>query len=258
LTDKSALIASRFALVRKGKVKQIRVKRLARFSNMRTKFIAVVLVIASLLFVAFTWFSPTGHIQNAGFLLLGSIIAVGKTHAIEWEKKRARVIELSRILHIELSNLVARSCYDYENSWSNIQSKSYNVVHLQKFSPSGAVVYPAVASEIALIGAESALAIVQFHYRLDALRREMANIVKDANEKTTMAPIEKSALKLVALRFEQTLPAGLEALEKLSSGNADAEKIEAAAIRHYDAAGNAANSEFTLRERLKQSIKENV
>jgi hypothetical protein len=230
---------------------------LAKLSPLRIVGVLVLLCIA---FVPFAWYGPTPFIQNIAFLIIGCLLALATTFAVEWKKRVERTQELSRILHAELSDLVGRCCFDFESPWQKIlQSGStavkQNVVWIQKFLPGTPTIYRAVASELPMLGDGVTLDLIHFHYRLEALRREIQNIVEDKTSENTMTPLEDSALRKVALRFKQTLPFGLKALEQLSKDNPDAEKTETRAINLYDEFRDVPKPEGSLRDRIRALLK---
>lgn len=214
------------------------------------------LFLADVVFIAVSWVSGKDFLINTGFLLLGAILAVGTSFVIEFKQRNERAHDVAQIIYVELADLVARCCFDSEAPWSkywrgDIPARKFNVISLRKFAPIEPKIYPAIAPQLALLKRDAALAVIQFHYRLTALRREIQNITDDANDPNTrMEEISSGSLRLVGTRFRQTLAPGLSALVALSPMVPEALRIESEAIAHYDAARKDAIPPGTLRERI--------
>jgi hypothetical protein len=191
-------------------------------------------------FIVVVWSSESGFLVNVGFLVLGVLLAVAISFLNDVYQRTLRSRDLARLLHTELSDLVARCCFDSEASWSrywasNLADREFNVISLRKFAPGEPVIFRATAGELAILHGDAPLRLVQFHYRLNALSREIENIANDSTEANRVEPISKGALRLVGLRMRQTLKPGLDALQALAQSVPDADQIEASAIDQYDA-----------------------
>jgi hypothetical protein len=228
-------------------------------SNSQRLWFAVAFVLTAA-FIAVAWWSGKDFLINAGFLVLGVLLAVAISFVNDHYQRAMRSHDLARLLHTELSDLVARCCFDSEAPWSkywanNPPDRKFNVIDLRKFAPIDPVIFPATASELAMLHGDAPLRLVQFHYRLNALRREIENIANDSTEATRVEPIQTGALRLVALRMRQTLRPGLDALQALASRVPDATQIEASAIGQYDATRKDATPPGSLRERIERLLK---
>ena len=128
-----------------------------------------------------------------------------------------------------------------------------NTVKLRKFTPVVPVIYLATAGQLALLRGTAPQDLIEFQYRLSALRREIENIANDADSSTMTASIELGALKLVGTRRRQTLEPGLKALQSLAPMVADWEQIESRAMTGYYETRKEDNSR-TLKERINTLI----
>jgi hypothetical protein len=212
-------------------------------------------LIVNIIFIVITWLSGKDFLVNTGFLVLGALVAVITTFMIELHQRTLRAADLARIVHTELADLVGRCCFDTEAPWlpylgANPPPNGFNVIRLRKFMPADAPIFSATASELALLGGEAPLLLVQFHYRLNAVRREISNTVDDSTEATRVEPVAVGALKLVALRLLQTLEPGLRALNAIGAMVPNAAQIEASAIAQYDASRKSSQPAGTLRDRI--------
>lgn len=194
--------------------------------------------------------SAAGSLLGA---ILGSLGTLWITRSQERRRQDKEAGNLAQSIHAEVANLVARCCFDSEDPWKQYWSDSqparlFNVVTLRKFAPAEPAIYPTVGGNLALLPGNAPLAIIQFHYSLAALRREITNIA-DA-ETNRMEPISRGALALVAARFGATLAPGLRALESLAQAVPNAAEVERNAIEQYDCSRRGARPTKTLRERI--------
>jgi len=225
-------------------------------SNRNSFFAIVAMFVVCIIFIWIAWISKIDFIINTGFLVLGALLAVVTSFVSEGRQRGLRAQDRARVLHIELADLVARCCFDSEEPWrrywdQNIPDEVFNVIRLRKFTPNVATIFSASAGELALLRGDAPLLLVQFQYRLNALRREIENIADDSSEATRVEPISKAALKLVGLRFRQALTAGLNALAAFEGIVPNAEQAEASAIQQYDLTRNGPAPPGTLRERIR-------
>jgi hypothetical protein len=119
---------------------------------------------------------------------------------------------------------------------------------VSKFRPVDPVVYPAVASKLGLLNPEAVFPILQFYFRLDALRREIDVLLTDEiyDSETKFAKVRRR-LRLITTRFREALQPGRLALEKLNV--VDAARVEDAAARAYP---NVAKLDRSLRQQLRE------
>jgi len=102
---------------------------------------------------------------------------------------------------------------------------------------------------------EAPQTLIEFHYRLSALRRELENTVTSANPSNSVK-VPLSELRQVGLRFRQTLEPSLKAIEALAPLVADHAEIEAhARISYYETRPNSDLTK-TLKERIEALLAE--
>ncbi|WP_420969851.1 hypothetical protein [Bradyrhizobium sp. B120] len=105
---------------------------------------------------------------------------------------------------------------------------------LRKFAPAVPTIYSATAGQLALLPWKAPQTLIEFHYRLFALRSEIENPIASANPSNS-ANVPIGELRQVGLRFHQTLGPSLKALEDLRPLVADQAKIEEhARISYYE------------------------
>lgn len=226
-----------------------------KFSSNKPLLALSVAASANIAFIIFVWKSGSDFLTNTGFLVLGALIAIITSFVIEIYNRSLRAKDLARVLHAELADLVARCCFDSEAPWQQYWSPNppahpVNVIDLRKFAPNDSLIFSVAAVELALLPGNVPLLLIQFQYRVNALRREIKNIADDSSEDNRVDPIAKRSLKLVGLRFRQTLEPGLNALEELAKMVPDPKQIEAFAIKQYDATRQGAPPAGTLRDRV--------
>jgi len=121
-------------------------------------------------------------------------------------------------------------------------------LRLRKFAPALPIIYPATASQIAVLGSEAPQALISFYARLAACQKDMEDVANYYERLGKQVPSEKVAF--LASRLHRTLAPGLKAFETLSGMVDGAEKIEGAAISELDQLFKHDRSEQTLRERI--------
>lgn len=219
------------------------------------------LTLTFIVFLAILWPSNPASADKLKFLLIGALIGVPITLSIETYRRTMRARDLARALHLELADLVARCCFDMEAPWQKIkagaepENQKFNAIWLRKFIPAEPVIFPSTAGELAMLGGSAPMLLIQFHYRLNALRSSIENITKDATEVTRMERISQGALKQVGLRFQRTLEPGRKALEAFSSLVPDSNAVEAFAIKQYDDTRGGSHPSATLRDRITALLK---
>lgn len=193
-------------------------------------------------------------LANVGFLVVGAVISVVAVLIADAVKRPAQARDLARALHAELSNRVARCCFDCEQPWhAYLDSDNYHPgqmdsVRLRKFAPLPAVIYPSTANQIAMLKGDAPQALIQFYYRLAAWERDIRSIAAESeNNKGGVAP---EAVRLLAIRIHQTLAPGLRALDALSPMVEGPERIESLALAGYDEGAEHPQRHRPLRERI--------
>lgn len=207
------------------------------------------------------WIGFSGSVVAGAMTLVAAVIAwfavQRQIDAQEQTQTRARerqTADLASILYAELAHLVARCCFDSEGPWKDYWPKSarpekMEASRLRKFIPVEPVIYLATAGQLALLG-DAAQHLIEFHYRLSALRREIGNFASDTDISTK--PVNGSDVKLVSRRFRETLQPGSRALDALAPMVQNSEAIEALARKLY----YEARPHEDLKKTLKQHIDE--
>lgn len=211
----------------------------------------VILVGALFIAAALAYFgivpgSQNSGIASMGYLVVGGLIAAGFLVAHEWIKSPIRAADLSVVLHAEISDRAARCCFDCETWAGYVQRqpmKKRNSFDIKKFTPLAPVIYPATASQLAILNAATTRSIIEFYFRLGACQRNFPNIA----DKIGTGTASDTELKLLYSRFERTLQPALDALISLGAMVSDAEKIENNALDSYDHGRNPRSTEKSLR-----------
>jgi hypothetical protein len=179
------------------------------------------------------------NLAKAGFLVMGGFLTIAAAMIIELRKRHVQVKDLARVLYAELTHLVARCVFDSESPWKGYWPKDAaprlkTAANLRKFAPAVPTIYNATAGQLALLPGKAPQTLIEFHYRLSALRREIDNTVAGANPSDS-ANVPIGPLRQVGLRFRQTLEPSLKALEALAPLVADsAEMEEHARVSYYE------------------------
>lgn len=187
------------------------------------------------------WIGFSGNVVAGAMTLIAAILAwfavkrqIDAQDQAQRAARQQQTTDLARILYAELAHLVARCCFDFEAPWREYwQGPSLDkmqTVKLRKCVPVDPVIYRAVAGQLALLG-PAAQHLMEFHYRLSALRREIDNLASNADLNNEQ--IENENLQLVARRFRETLRPGSKALEALAELVKDTGEIEALARELY-------------------------
>jgi hypothetical protein len=210
--------------------------------------IAVVGVLAAVLMAQNNW------LTNVGFLVFGALISVFTTLLSERIRQRTAARDLARALYVELTDRVARCCFDAESPWrdylemKNRTPGQMNTIRLRKFVPVDPIIYPSSASQLGTLGNDAPQALVRFYYQLDAWRRDLENVASDSERNRSGVSFE--AISSLAKRVKQTLRPGLRALQALEPLVEDCDSIDASAIAGYDEFGSDSKSTGTLRDRI--------
>ncbi|UGY03123.1 hypothetical protein [Bradyrhizobium quebecense] len=184
------------------------------------------------------------NMGKAGFLIIGALLAIITSVLIEIRKRQVQVRDTARVLYAELTHLVARCVFDSEWPWKGYWPKDaapglMSASKLRKFAPATPTIFGATASQLALLPGKAPQTLIEFHYRLSALRREIENTVASASPSDS-ANVPIGALRLVGLRFRQTLEPGRTALEALAPLVPDSAKMEEhARISYYETRTNS-------------------
>jgi hypothetical protein len=228
-----------------------------------TRFVLLVLIVAGALldviFIVVVWWLEKLFFVEAGFLLLGALLAIFTSFAIDIYEQEMRAKNLARVLHTELADLAARCCFDSEAPlhlfWGpNPSPRTFNVIDLKKFAPHKPAIFPAVAGELAILNGDAPQRLIQFHNSLTAMRRDIEDI---ADASTALQNIEVSAgqVSMIALRLRLTLQPALNALKELGAMVEDADEIEQDAIKTIDATRKEPAPSGTLRARIELMLK---
>lgn len=199
------------------------------------------------------------NLAKAGFLGIGGILAIGTATLMEIWKRHTLVRDLARILYAELTHLVARCVFDSESPWKaywpeDASSASRTAGGLRKFAPAVPTIYTATAGQLALLPGKAPQTLIEFYYRLSALRREIENTVAGASPSSVQVP--SGQLRQVGLRFRQTLEPSLKALEALAPIVADSAKMEEHARASYYETRPGSDLTKTLKERIEALLTE--
>lgn len=210
----------------------------------------------NIVFIGLMFWEGNDFWTNVGFLVLGMLLSVATTVLSEARERVRQTADLARILYAELAHLVARCCFDSEGPWKKYWPEGaspglMNTIKLKKFTPVVPTIYVATAGQLALLPGSASQALIEFQYRLSALRREIENIANDADSSTRMEDISIGALRLVGLRMCQTLGPGLKALEALQPLVGDWHEIEARArAGYYETRTSDNDPRKTLKKRI--------
>lgn len=210
------------------------------------------------------WIGFAGNVVAGAMTLIAAIIAwfavkrqIDAQEQAEIRARAQQAADLASTLYAELAHLLARCCFDSESPWSEYwhesarPDKMYSV-WLRKFTPVEPVIYLATAGQLALLR-NAAQHLMEFHYRLSALRREIESFAADAELSGKV--IESSSLKLVARRFRETLQPGSKALDAIAPMVKNAEEIEALARALYYEARPNEDLKRTLKQRIDQLLR---
>lgn len=189
---------------------------------------------------------------NVGFLVTGALLSLWGGILADWIKRPHQAADLARGLYVELSDRVARCCYDCEAPWQDYLQDStprrtFPSVDIRKFVPEPPVIYPSTAAQISILPGDAPQEVVQFYNRLAAWRRDLVNIADWADN--AGVSVRSEQVTLLAVRLFQTLRPGLRALEALAPMVPNHVQIEAQAIGALDRLMRHAE-EGSLRERI--------
>jgi len=197
-------------------------------------------------------------------LIAGTLALMGVLHQIDSQRKdqaeqaKEQAENLACTLHAELADLVARCCFDSEGRWHHYwtdnvpaPSQNYNKTELRRFAPAQPTIFTNASGNLATLGADAPLRLVQFHNSLSALRRDIDYI---ADGMTQHSATQLQAQQ-IAERFYLALQPGLNALLALAPMVPKAEEVERSAIEPYDANRlDGPPPEGTLRDRINRLL----
>ncbi len=193
----------------------------------------------------------------AGWLALSGVqLQITAQKRADARRAKDHIDALACTLHAELADLVARCCFDSEQLWhshwfENAPPLRLNKTELRCFAPAQPTTFANASSDLALLGADAPLRLVQFHNGLSALRRD----IHDIAEGMTNHSATSSHIRQVAERFFLTLRPGLDALLALAPIVPKADEVERAAIELYDAGRpDRPPPEGTLRDRINRLL----
>jgi hypothetical protein len=126
-----------------------------------------------------------------------------------------------------------------------------NKTELRCFAPAQPTIFTNASIDLAFLGADAPLRLVQFHNGLSALRRDIHDIADGMTNYSATSP----QIRQVAKRFFLTLRPGLDALLALAPIVPRADQVERAAIDLYDAGRpDRPPPEGTLRDRINRLL----
>lgn len=183
-------------------------------------------------------------------LLVGAALTYMITKILDRGRRRNEAREISLSLYNEIADRSARCLNDYIKPLREFEKGSHRegnmpTSRLAKFRPADPVVYPAVAGKLGLINPEALFPILQFYFRLDAVRREIDYVISDFDHNNNLAAVALPRVQRVVRRFDEIRTPALGALTKLDVEYAD--QIDAAAVSAY---GHIRAIGITLREAL--------
>ncbi len=208
------------------------------------------------------------------FILVAlAVFQIAEARRVAREQAADSVDALARALHVELSEFVARCCFDFEFPWGQYLKEKHAAgemdhFRLNKFVPASPMIYEATASQIARLNGTAPQCLIQFYYRVAAWRRDAANMadrlrVRDAERQSALPhrppilPIEDA--RVLASRLKETLEPGFKALVALGELVDKPEDTENAAIEAHDRISRRGLivSEISLRKRIAMLLAEN-
>lgn len=190
-----------------------------------------------------------GNSRDVGIFILGGAFSIGTAFLLEEFKRTTKTQDTALALHVELSQLIARCCFDFQAPWSSYyKNQTFGGMYaerVRKFSPNTPVIYPSTAADVALLPRNAAQALVEFYGRLWALQRAIDEAARDLKH-----------VGAVAVRMRQTLPPGLKAIEALGMMVEGAEKVENDAFAALGEALGKPAPELSLRATIRKLLKD--
>jgi hypothetical protein len=215
-----------------------------------------VIVFAASIIAIVALLSASG-INPAAWTLAGALLgAVGTfwlTKRLDQQRRINEARDISVSLHAEIADRAARCLNDYLVPWSNVAdiqkrlARGHASSWMAKFRPVEPVVYPSIAAKLGLLPPAALFPVVQFYFRLDALRREIENATAALDHEGFLTSDDKGRFVTVLNRLGATLRPALLALEGLDVENAI--QIENEAAETYP---HVRNTDETLRDALRK------
>jgi hypothetical protein len=142
-----------------------------------------------------------------GGVTVGALGTYIVTRILDSGRRRNEAKDISRSLYSEIADRAARSLNDYLQPWRSIgtSSDSITIERVGKFRPVNAIVYPGVAAKLGLLAPTALFLIMQFYFRLDAIRREIDDLARDYGPKDDLRTIAPSELNLCLCVFRRVL-----------------------------------------------------
>jgi hypothetical protein len=174
------------------------------------------------------------YFGNVAFLVIGALVGIYPAFLIEEIRKDEQIQRVREAVFFELANRVARCCFDFEDPWRAYAKKPDYVEpsRAQGFTPVPPIIYPALASQFALLGRD-AQKVIEFYVYLEAWRRSIDIKVAAVNAVVGSRLTPTDAQQL-AERLRRAVKFGGVALVSLSKGIPDAEQIMLDAIAEAD------------------------
>lgn len=200
---------------------------------------------------------------NVAFLVAGALVATITQLVSESGRRIQQGRDLARALYEELANRVARCVFDFELPWEKwVDEKTcapneVDLVRLRKFIPVPPTIYPATASQLALLEGSAPQAIIRFYVALAVYRQDMEDVANHC-QRNDLSHVPPKLVAFLAERLRRTLAPGLAALKELSKMVEGYERIEADAIRDPDNLFPHKRAHQTLRQRLEYYVNESV
>ncbi len=198
------------------------------------------------------------YLGNVGFLMLGAAFGSYPPFLIaEYYANRDRK-RMATALFQELSNRVARCCFDFEAPWKELRSAAIpmDISRLRKFAPIPPVIYPALAPHISIFNNDIGQTLIRFYIFLSAWEKDIETTAEEFTNKGM--PVNPQDIKRLSSHLRRTLKPGKDALEGMAKSGLikNPEQIENAAIIELDKLFPAAHplSGTPLRERIQIAL----
>jgi len=224
-----------------------------------TEMLLFIIIYGAALIIASAFIAnQPNYLGNVGFLMLGAAFGSYPPFLIaEYYAYRDRKRMATAIFH-ELSNRVARCCFDFEAPWQQLRSTTtpMDISRLKKFAPIPPVIYPALAPHISIFNNDIGQTLIRFYIFLSAWEKDIQATAEEFESKKT--PVNPQDVHRLSSHLRRTLKPGKDALEGMAKSGLinNPEQIEAAAIIELDKLFPAAHplSGKPLRERIQIAL----